>query len=350
MSETYSGINVRIPVHVRRGREDGPVVFVTAAVHGDEVNGTGAIHRLLRDPHFRIRRGAVIFVPVANPLAFDRHSRYMPDRRDLNRCFPGRAGGSLTSRLAHTIFEEIVRRSDAGIDLHTAAVRRTNYPTVRGDLSIDGVHNLAQAFGTELVLNRQGPDGSFRREACNAGCPVIALEAGEVLKVEPAITQLATRGIKRVLVSVGLMDASSLYEPEGDDTAQDASRKIPIIMERTTWVRADAGGFLTFAARPGDLVKTGQILATASSLLGQRLASGQGEICSPVDGIVIGMSTLPAARPGTPVFHIGELPGDVTLEAIRQRRTTEPELQDQIRSDLASNINVPSVSLTPDTP
>jgi len=85
VSETYSGINVRIPVHVRRGRENGPVVFVTAAVHGDEVNGTGAIHRLLRDPHLRIRRGAVIFAPVVNPLAFDRHSRYMPDRRDLNR-------------------------------------------------------------------------------------------------------------------------------------------------------------------------------------------------------------------------------------------------------------------------
>lgn len=329
VSETYSGINVRIPVHVRRGPEDGPVVFVTAAVHGDEVNGTGTIHRLLRDPHLRIRRGAVIFVPVANPLAFDRHSRYMPDRRDLNRCFPGRASGSLASRLAYTIFEEIVGRSDAGIDLHTAAVRRTNYPTVRGDLSRDGVRDLATAFGTEIVLDKPGPDGSFRKEACEAGCPVISLEAGEVLKVEPAITTLAGRGIRRVLQHVGLVE-----------DAPPSPRSAPIIADSTTWVRANAGGFLTFHVSPGDIVREGQPLATATTLLGTPVEDDRGEICAPDDGIIIGMTTLPATHPGTPICHIARLPDGLSPAEVEKRRTHPTDLQEQIRTDLAANIRV----------
>lgn len=329
VSETYSGITVRIPVHVRRGRRSGPVVFVTAAVHGDEVNGTGTIHRLIRDPDLRLRRGAVIFVPVVNPLAFDRHSRYMPDRRDLNRCFPGRSSGSLASRLAHTVFSEIVERSDAGIDLHTAAVRRTNYPTIRGDFSVDGVKDLATAFGTELVLDKSGPEGSFRREACAAGCPTVALEAGEVWKVEPAITTLAGQGVRRVLKHFGLVDQ-----------APPAPRRVPIVTDSTTWVRADAGGFLTFHVGPGDIVREGQPLATATTLLGNPVEDDRGDICSPADGIIIGMTTLPATHPGTPICHIARLPQGLSPEDVEDMRTRPTDLQEQIRTDLAANIRV----------
>jgi predicted deacylase len=127
VSESYSSMTVRIPIHVRRAVEDGPVVFVTAALHGDEINGTGAVRQLIQDPGFRLLRGTVIFVPVLNILAFERHDRYLPDRRDLNRSFPGSAQGSLARRMARIIFKEIVSRCDYGIDLHTAAVRRTNY-------------------------------------------------------------------------------------------------------------------------------------------------------------------------------------------------------------------------------
>ena len=135
VSESYSSMSVRIPIHIRRAKQDGPVVFVTAALHGDEINGTGAVRQLVQDPDFELIRGSMIFVPVLNLLAFDRHSRYLPDRRDLNRSFPGSESGSLAGRMARTIFEEIVSRCDYGIDLHTASVRRTNYPNVRGDLS-----------------------------------------------------------------------------------------------------------------------------------------------------------------------------------------------------------------------
>ncbi|MDH3392198.1 MAG: succinylglutamate desuccinylase/aspartoacylase family protein, partial [Desulfobulbaceae bacterium] len=135
ISESYSGMTVKVQVHIRRAPEEGPVVFVTAALHGDELNGTGTVRHLIQDDHCNLTRGAVIFVPVLNLLGFDRHSRYLPDRRDLNRSFPGSATGSLASRMASIIFNEIVPRCDYGIDLHTASIRRTNYPNVRADLT-----------------------------------------------------------------------------------------------------------------------------------------------------------------------------------------------------------------------
>src|SRR5689334_1870957 len=185
VSESYSGVTVNIPVHVRRGPIDGPVVFVTAALHGNEINGAGAIRALIQDETFKLKCGAAILVPVVNVLGFDRHSRYLPDRRDLNRCFPGSRNGSPASRLARVIFDEIISRSDFGIDLHTAALRRTNFPTLRADLSNPDVQQLAHAFGLELIINGGGPKGSFRLAATSAGCPTIVLEGGEVWKVEP---------------------------------------------------------------------------------------------------------------------------------------------------------------------
>ena len=324
VSETYSGITVRIPVHVRRGTDEGPVVFVTAAVHGDEVNGTGAIRELIHDPAFDVVRGAVICVPVVNPLAFDRHSRYMPDRRDLNRCFPGSASGSLASRLAHAVFSEIVGRSDYGIDLHTAAVRRTNYPTVRGDLSDEAVQGLAEAFGTEIILNRAGPEKAFRREATEAGCPTIVLEAGEVWKVEPAITKVARRGILNVLRSLGVVDGT-LTAPSHR-----------VVLDKTTWMRADHGGFVQFHIRPGDVVEEGAPISTTTSLLGRE----KGSLHAPFDGIVIGMTTLPSVSPGTPICHLARLPDDLSVSDLQTLRDRETGIDEQVMDDLATNVRV----------
>lgn len=149
IAESYSGRTIQIPIHVRRGKKDGPVVFVTAAVHGDEINGTGAVRSLILDATFELQAGALILVPVVNLLGFDRHSRYLPDRRDLNRCFPGSLKGSLASRMARIVFDEVVARSDFGIDLHTAAVRRTNFPNVRADITNAETRRFAEAFGSE---------------------------------------------------------------------------------------------------------------------------------------------------------------------------------------------------------
>lgn len=292
IGESFSGMTVRIPLHIQRAVEDGPTLFVTAALHGDEINGTGAVRMLIQDKDFKLTRGSVIFAPVLNLLAFDRHSRYLPDRRDLNRCFPGRSTGTLASRMAATLFEEIVTRSDYGIDLHTASVRRTNYPNVRADFKNEEARRLAEAFGSEIILEGKGPKGAFRREACRAGCPTIIMEGGEVCKVEATIVETAVRGVKNVLKELDMLDGP----PEKPD--------YQIIVERSKWVRANHGGFLQFHVQPGEVVEQDQPLATNTNLLGHDLY----QITAPFDGVVLGMTTLPSISPGEPICNIGKLP------------------------------------------
>lgn len=324
IGESSSGANVSIPVHVRRGAKDGPVVFVTAALHGDEINGTGTIRTLISDETLQIEHGALILVPVVNMPGFERHSRYLPDRRDLNRCFPGSSSGSLASRMARLVFDEVVCRSDFGIDLHTAAVRRTNFPNVRGDLKNPAVARLAAAFGCEFILNSTGPKGSFRREACRAGCPTIVLEAGEVWKVEPSIVESAVRGVRNVLAELELITAP-IERPPFQRT-----------IDRTKWIRAEHGGFLHFHVAPGETVKAGQPLATNSSLLGRE----QNVLTAPFDAVVIGMTTLPTVGPGEPVCNLGHLSrGRRKIKKIIEA-LPDGHLHDRVSGDLASNVLV----------
>ena len=324
VGESYSGMTVRIPIHIRRAVEEGPVVFVTAALHGDEINGTGAIRQLIHDEEVQLLRGTVLFVPVLNLPAFDRHSRYLPDRRDLNRCFPGSSAGSLASRMARTIFDEIVQRSDYGIDLHTAAVRRTNYPTVRGDMRNSAVAKLAKSFGGEIILNGKGPKGAFRREACRSGCPTILLEAGEVWKVEPSIVETAARGVKNVLRHLEMLDGT-IERPD-----------YQVVIEKTKWVRAERGGFLSFHVKPGEIIEAEQPLATNTDLLGNE----QSSLAAPFDSVVLGMTTLPAVSPGEPVSHLGRLPSGTTAAKLRRLRSREQGLEERVVDDLASNVLV----------
>lgn len=324
ISESYSGMTIRIPIHIRRAVEPGPVVFVTAALHGDEINGTGAVRMLVQDEELQLKKGSVILVPVLNLLAFDRHSRYLPDRRDLNRCFPGSKAGSLASRMARTIFDEIVARSDFGIDLHTASVRRTNFPNARADLSNPDARRLAEAFGCEAILNGKGPKGAFRREACRDGCPTVIMEGGEVWKVEPGIVDTAVRGVKNVLKELDMLDG----EPDRPD--------YQVIVERTRWVRAESGGFLQFHVQPGEIVEQGQPLATNTNLLGHE----QNTLESPFAGIVLGMTTLPAVSPGEPICHIGQLPADTAPTSLRKLRRKDEAFEEQVLDQLASNVMV----------
>ncbi|MHB8898757.1 MAG: succinylglutamate desuccinylase/aspartoacylase family protein [Thermoguttaceae bacterium] len=329
ISESYSGMTMEIPVHIRRARADGPVVFVTAAMHGDEINGTGAIRRLLQDDAFQLVRGALILVPVLNLPGFDRHSRYLPDRRDLNRCFPGSLTGSLASRMAHAIFNSIVMPSDYGIDLHTAAVRRTNYPNVRGDLAFPAVRQLAEAFGSEIIVNSQGPQKALRPEACAAGCPTIMMEGGEVWKVEPAIVAATVRGVRNVLGHLGMLDETPL-RPE-----------YQVVIEKTRWVRAERGGFLEFHVAPGQIVDRGQPLATSATLLGRE----RRVLHSPFDAVVVGMTTLPAVSPGEPICNLGRLPDGTRPDQLRQLRARTSGLGRPTADDLADVL--PAASQTP---
>jgi len=329
VSESYSSMTVKIPVHVRRAKEDGPVVFVTAALHGDEINGTGAVRQIIQDVEFNLVKGAVILVPVLNLLAFDRHSRYLPDRRDLNRSFPGSTTGSLASRMAYKLFDEIVSRSDYGIDLHTASVRRTNYPNIRANLKDPTIEQIAKSFGCEIILNGKGPKGAFRREACNSGCPTIIMEGGEVWKVEPSIVESSVRGIKNVLKTLGMM------------TGEEESPRFQIIIEKSKWIRADRGGFLQFHISPGDIIEKDQPIATNTTLLGRERSI----LHAPFDAVVIGMTTLPATSPGEPVCNLGKLPKGMKPAVLRQMRLKEDGLEERLSGELASNVLV----IDPDT-
>jgi len=324
VSESYSSMTVQIPIHISRAKEDGPVVFVTAAMHGDEINGTGAIHQIVQEKNFQLLRGAVILVPVLNLLAFDRHSRCLPDRRDLNRSFPGSSDGSLASRMANTIFQEIVPRCDFGIDLHTAAIRRTNYPNIRGDLSNPLVRQLAESFGTEIIINNKGPKGSFRREASLAGCPTIIMEGGEVWKVEPGIVEVTVRGIKNVFSQLGMLDF------------QKESPQYQIVIEKSKWIRSDHGGFLNFHVAPGDIIEQGQPLATGATLLGRE----QNTLYAPFNAVVMGMTSLPAISPGEPICHLGKLSKKYKPSDLRRIRTTENGLEQKVSEELSSNVMV----------
>ena len=323
VSESYSSMTVQIPIHIRRATEDGPIVFVTAALHGDEINGTGAVRQLIQDAEFRLLRGTIMLIPVLNLLAFDRHSRYLPDRRDLNRSFPGSTSGSLARRMAHVIFNEIVSRCDYGIDLHTAAVRRTNYPNVRADMTDPEVRWLAEAFGSEIIINAKGPEGAFRREACRVGCPTIVMEGGEVWKVEPGIVESATRGIKNVLRRLEMLDSPT------------ESPKYQVVVKKSKWVRAERGGFLQFHIKPGDIVEKGEPLATNTTLLGHEHSM----LTAPFDSIVIGMTSLPAISPGEPLCNLGKLPKGYKPSKLRRLRT-EDSLEQQVSEELASNFLV----------
>ncbi len=324
VGESLSSAPILLPIHVQRAREEGPVVFVTAALHGDEINGTGAVRQLICDESFHLLRGAVILVPVLNLLAFERNSRYLPDRRDLNRAFPGSTSGSQASRMARTLFDQIVPRSDFGIDLHTAAVRRTNYPNIRADLEDPAVVEIAEAFGCEVIINNQGPKGAFRREACRAGCPTIVMEGGEVWKVEPGIVESADRGIKNVLRSLGMLDGELERPP------------YQVVVERSKWIRADHGGFLRFHVQPGDIVEAGQPLATNTTLLGRPLS----RLHAPFDGVVLGMTTQPAVSPGEPVCNLGELEAGTLASDLRRRRSRSEGLEEQIVDDLGTTVHV----------
>ena len=325
VGKSYSGTSIRVPIHVWRAEEPGPSVFISAAVHGDEINGTGTIRHLIEDRPFELQAGSLVLVPVVNILAFEQLSRYSPDRRDLNRSFPGLKAGSLTGRLAHAIFHNIVARCDYGIDLHTAAVRRTNYPNARADMEQEATARLATLFGAELSLNTPGPVGSLRREAVKAGCATIILEAGEVWKVEPSVVEYTLRGIRNVLAGLRMIEGE-IEEPA-----------FRIVAEETRWMRAKKGGFLKFHVRPGDTVEKGEPLATNTSLAGRK----QSEIVAPRDAIVLGMTTLPAVAPGDPVANLA-FPSKSAFRKMERviGKLPDDSLLARLHDDLAANVLV----------
>lgn len=284
---------VTMSVHVIHGRRPGPVVFVSAAVHGDEVIGVEIARRLLRASSLDSLKGTLLVVPIVNAFGFLNHSRYLPDRRDLNRTFPGSVRGSLAGRLANLFMTEIVRRSAVGIDLHSAAIHRTNLPQIRISPSKPETMELAEAFGAPVILTSGLRDGSLRQAAQDQGVDVLLFEAGEGLRFDEMSIRAGVSGILRVLHHLGMVSGKGVTRPKAPSIKTSAS----------AWVRSPAGGLLRPFKSAGEAVSKGDLLGVVSDPFGEV----EKEIEAPGAGLIIGRTNLPVVNEGDGLFHIAEV-------------------------------------------
>jgi len=295
----HSETSVTMPVHVIHGRKDGPVLFLSAAIHGDEINGVEVIRRLLSLSSIKRLKGTLLAVPVVNIFGFDGHSRYLPDRRDLNRCFPGKELGSLAGRLANIFMTEVVAKADIGIDLHTAAIHRDNFPQIRANLNDKKLNVLARSFAAPVILHSAPPEGALRFAAANESIPVMVYEAGEALRFDEVSIRVAVRGILNVMRELGMVPKSK-------------SKKIKssVLLRSSSWVRASKSGILRAQVKLGQMIKKGDILGFISDPAGE----SDEIIEASSNGIIIGRTNIPLVYEGEALFHIGRTSQSSLLE------------------------------------
>ncbi|WGW03999.1 succinylglutamate desuccinylase/aspartoacylase family protein [Tropicibacter oceani] len=302
---------VTMSAHVVHGKKPGPVMFVSAAIHGDEVIGVEIVRRLLRTAPMNRLAGTLIAVPIVNAFGFLNQSRYLPDRRDLNRVFPGHAYGSLAARLADLFMTEIVSRSDVGIDLHSAAVGRENLPQIRLTPKNDRLKKLGTAFAAPVTLMSKTRDGSLRLEAEKAGVDVLLYEAGEGLRFDEFAARAGVAGILRVMATLGMITMRGVPKP----------RAHGVLCSGSSWVRAPSGGLLRTLKASGDWVEPGSVLGVVSDPFGQREA----EVLAEKRGIIVGRINLPVVNEGDALFHIAEPEQPKAAEAAAGDFDAHPE-------------------------
>jgi uncharacterized protein len=291
ISRLVTGTTVSLPVMVLHGRDDGPTIWLSAAVHGDELCGVEIIRRVIGALDARTLSGTVLAVPVVNVFGFNTGDRFLPDRRDLNRSFPGSPRGSLAGRIAHLMMTEVVARCSVGIDLHTGSDHRVNLPQIRGDMDDPQVRSLAEEFATPLSLHAQIRDGSLRAEAANAGARVLLFEGGEADRFDEGAITAGTAGVLRAMRHLGMI----AYAPEPTE---------PTVVSRASrWMRAGRSGIARLEVGLGDTVSHGERIGTLRDTFGKRL----GSVSSRVSGMVIGHTQRPLVNRGDAVVHVAEL-------------------------------------------
>lgn len=288
-----------IPVRVIRGKKDGPTLFISAAIHGDELNGIEIIRRLGKLSLLKRLKGTLILVPIVNTYGVMTQSRYTPDRRDLNRSFPGSSKGSLASRIAKAFFDEIVLKCDLGIDLHTAANHRSNFPQIRVNLDNEFPFKLAKAFQAPLILHSSLRDGSLRAVAEDSGIPILLYEAGEALRFDETSIRIGVKGIVNVLRELEMVSPNKKLKT-----------KLPVVVRTSVWIRGPKSGILRTVKALGDTVKENEVIAYIDEPLGD----GYSEILALFDGIIIGKSEIPLIQEGDAIFHIAKFKNLETAE------------------------------------
>ncbi len=288
-TELFEGVPVSTPVLIVNGKFAGPTLCLTAAVHGDELNGIEMVRRVMHDLNAEKLSGAVLGVPIVNLQGFRRGSRYLPDRRDLNRYFPGNPSGSAASRIAYSFFTEIIQHCDALIDLHTGSFERANLPQLRADLRDPDVVTLTQGFGATVILHSEPAEGTLRFAATAAGIPTVTLEAGGPSELELKEVKHGVKGIETLLNTLGMVKKIRLWgEPEP-------------VYYRSTWVRANRGGILLADVTLGSTVRQGDLLGSITDPMN----NASTKLYSPHSGRIIGMARNQVVMPGFAVFHVG---------------------------------------------
>lgn len=289
IAKLYDFTDLGIPVHVIRGKNPGPTLFICAALHGDEINGVEIIRRLIHNKALTKLNGTLIAIPVVNIFGFNTKSRYLPDRRDLNRFFPGSPTGSLASRIAHTFMKEIVAKCTHGIDLHTGTSHRTNMPQIRANLNNKKTREFAKAFHAPILIHSAVKDGSLREATHNKGVTTILFEGGEALRFDESVIQIGVAGCLSAMRNIGMLQ-------DGPHT----SRPHVLIAKDSYWIRAPRSGMTNLLKKPGDSVKKNELIATIHDLLGTTTVDIKAEAA----GHIIGINRLPLITQGEALAHV----------------------------------------------
>ena len=299
VSRLPTNIEVSMRVRVVHGKRPGPVMFVSGCVHGDEIIGVEVVRRLLREVKPKRLAGTLLCIPVVNSYGFVAHQRYLPDRRDLNRCFPGSPKGSLASQLAYRFTQEILVRCSIGIDLHSAGLHRENLPQIRISENRPAAAELAPVFGAPAIIVSRLREGSLRQAAAEHDCDVLLLEAGEALRFDELSMRVGVQGILRVMHHLGM----------GVRLPRKAGAK-SVVSGRTTWLRAPEGGIFRAVKASGSFVEASDVVGYLADPFGDTDI----EVHSPVSGVIIGRSNLPVVNQGDALVHIAEVEKPATAE------------------------------------
>jgi uncharacterized protein len=293
VSTLANATRMNLPVHVVHGNSTGPTMFLSGVVHGDEILGLEIVRRVLAEKALNTIKGTLLAVPIVNAFGFLNHSRYMPDRRDLNRSFPGSDQGSLASLLADLFFREIVKRCQYGVDLHTAALHRTNLPQIRISPGDKELARMAEAFAAPVILTSKLRDGSLRQCAMDEGIRVLLYEGGEALRFDESAIEAGVKGVLRVMKSIGMIDDAPSVPSHFSITHSSSSN----------WVRAPEGGILHSVRRVGDKVGLREPIAIITDPLGTVTVP----VFSEDDGVIIGRTNLPIVNRGDALFHVARI-------------------------------------------
>ncbi len=294
----YSYLPAHMPLYVAHGKKNGKVILITSTIHGDEINGIEIIRRLFKSQHIKDLAGTIIAMPVINIYGFEGLSRYFPDRRDLNRSFPGSKTGSLAARIANLLNKSVLPLVDCVIDLHTAAVHRKNFPHIRIDIEDKASLGLAKAFNAPLILDSSYREGSFRKAAVQAGIPVLLYEAGEALRFDEIAIRYGVKGILNVLQKMKIIK----------NVAQNQATKTQIA-KSSSWVRANESGMIYLKKQLGQQIQEGELLGYIYDVFADKRIP----LKSTSSGIIIGKIRLPMVNQGDAVLHLAHLKQGVDI-------------------------------------